>query len=74
MTDPIVPAIRQAIAEAPQAQVVLVKCTQASPLKVSIRGQGSIPAKALAGSTFAVNDVGYALWQPPLPPHCYKVT
>lgn len=73
-SDPLVAAVLDAVAKAPGPRLVQVMCTQTSPLKVAINGQGSVPAKAMAGSTFALNDMGYAVWQPPLPPHCYKVT
>ena len=73
MSDPFVDEIAERFRSIPDL-IVRIKCTQASPLLVQVNGQGSIPAQAMAGSTFALNDTGYALWQPPLPPHCYKVT
>lgn len=52
-----------------------IVCVTNSPLTVYIDGDNTaIPAKTMAGSTFSPGDSGYAIWCPPLPPHCYKVT
>jgi len=72
--DPLVEAILRRIDEAPGLRLVRVKCTSTAPFQVEINGQGPVGALTVAGSTFALSDLGYALWAPPLPPMCFKVT
>lgn len=73
--DPDVAALLEAIDEAgTNLRLVAVVCLQASPLLVSVNGVGSVPAEAMAGSSFALNETGRALWSPPSMPVCFKVT
>lgn len=68
-------AIRRAIDEAPIPRIVRIRCTSTTPFMVEINGTGSYAAQKLSGSTFALNDTGYALFQPRGPkPICFKVT
>lgn len=56
-------------------RVVQVKCLSVSPFQVAIEG-GDEPVSALrvADQTFNVNDLGLAVWAPPLAPICFKTT
>lgn len=56
-------------------RMVPITCVQETPLEVSIAGtDSSVPAKAIEGHAFELGDKGMALWQPPLPPICFKTT
>lgn len=56
-------------------RIVSVTCATTGPLTVYIGGDTTaVPAKLLAGSTFGLGDTGYAFWQAPLPPICFKTT
>lgn len=54
--------------------LVPVSCVDDSPFTVQIAGADPVPARKIAGQTFAVNDVGMALWLPPALPICFKTT
>lgn len=56
-------------------QVITVTCATTVPFAVYVAGDTvAVPAKIQAGSTFGLGDQGYALWQPPLAPICFKTT
>ena len=56
-------------------QLTTITCATTSPFTVYIAGDTvAVPALTQAGSTFGSGDQGYALWQPPLLPICFKTT
>lgn len=59
----------------PRSPIHTVVCADDSPFTVYIDGDTTaVPGMEMAGSNFSPGDRGYAIWSPPLPPHCYKVT
>lgn len=59
----------------PAPPIRSIVCVTTSPFTVYIDGDTTaVPGLRIAGSTFGPGDAGYAIWNAPLPPICFKVT